>query len=79
MDKVRHEIIKELLRMDISGGIGSVSISRGRGCPELIQTGATETGHAQSRSGWVGEQGEEEGDRGFSEGKPGKGIIAFEM
>jgi hypothetical protein len=51
MDKVRHEIIKELLRMDISGGIGSVSISRGRGCPELIQTGATETGHAQSRSG----------------------------
>ena len=31
-----------------------------------------------SRSGWVGEQGEEGEDRGFSEGKPGKGIT-FEM
>jgi hypothetical protein len=31
-----------------------------------------------SRSGWVGEQGEGGGDRGFSEGKPGKGIT-FEM
>ena len=33
-----------------------------------------------SGSRWVGEQGEEEGeeDRGFSERKPGKGII-FEM
>jgi hypothetical protein len=31
-----------------------------------------------SRSGWVGEQGEEGRDRGFSEGKPGKGIT-FEM
>jgi hypothetical protein len=31
-----------------------------------------------SRSGWVGEQGDREGDRGFSEEKPGKGI-AFEM
>jgi hypothetical protein len=31
-----------------------------------------------SRSGWVGEQGEEEGYRGFSEWKLGKGI-AFEM
>ena len=29
-----------------------------------------------SGSGWVGEQGK--GDRGFSEGKPGKGIT-FEM
>jgi hypothetical protein len=29
-------------------------------------------------SGWVGEQGEGERDRGFLEGKPGKGII-FEM
>ena len=27
---------------------------------------------------WVGEQGEGEWDRGFSEGKPGKGIT-FEM
>jgi hypothetical protein len=31
-----------------------------------------------SRSGWVGEQGEWGNDRGFSEGKPGKGIT-FEM
>jgi hypothetical protein len=31
-----------------------------------------------SRSGWVGEQGEGGGDRGFSEGKPGKGTT-FEM
>jgi hypothetical protein len=31
-----------------------------------------------SRSGWVREQGESEGDRGFSEGKLGKGIT-FEM
>jgi hypothetical protein len=31
-----------------------------------------------SRSGWVGEQGEGRGDRGFSEGKPGK-RITFEM
>ena len=31
-----------------------------------------------SRSGWVGEQGEEEWDRGLLEGKPGKEII-FEM
>ena len=31
-----------------------------------------------SKSGWVGEQGEGEGDRGFSEGKLGKGIT-FEM
>jgi hypothetical protein len=31
-----------------------------------------------SRSGCVGEQEEGEGDRGFSEGKLGKGII-FEM
>jgi hypothetical protein len=30
------------------------------------------------RSGWVGEQGEGGGDRGFSEKKLGKGI-AFEM
>ena len=30
------------------------------------------------RSGWVGEQGEEGGDGGFSEGKLGKGIT-FEM
>jgi hypothetical protein len=29
-------------------------------------------------SGWVGEQGDRVGDRGFSEGKPGKGIT-FEM
>jgi hypothetical protein len=29
-------------------------------------------------SGWVGEQGEEGGDSGFSEGKLGKGIT-FEM
>ena len=27
-----------------------------------------------SRSGWVGEWGEEGGDRGSSEGQPGKGI-----
>jgi hypothetical protein len=31
-----------------------------------------------SRSGWVGEQKERGGNRGFSEGKPGKGIT-FEM
>jgi hypothetical protein len=31
-----------------------------------------------SSSRWIGEQGEGEGDRGFSEGKPGKGIT-FEM
>jgi hypothetical protein len=31
-----------------------------------------------SESGWVGEQGEGEEDRGFLEGKLGKGI-AFEM
>jgi hypothetical protein len=31
-----------------------------------------------SRSGWVGEQGEGGEDRGFSEGKLGKGIT-FEM
>jgi hypothetical protein len=31
-----------------------------------------------SRSGWVGEEGEEEWDRGFSERKLGKGI-AFEV
>jgi hypothetical protein len=30
------------------------------------------------RNGWVGEQGEEGWDRGFLEGKPGKGIT-FEM
>jgi hypothetical protein len=29
-------------------------------------------------SGWVGEQGEWGGDRGFSEGKPEKGMT-FEM
>jgi hypothetical protein len=33
---------------------------------------------AGSRSGWVGEQEEEGGDRVFSGRKPGKGII-FEM
>ena len=31
-----------------------------------------------SESGWVGEQGEGRGDKGFSEGKPEKGIT-FEM
>jgi hypothetical protein len=31
-----------------------------------------------SRSGWVGEQGEGAEDKGFLEGKLGKGII-FEM
>jgi hypothetical protein len=31
-----------------------------------------------SRSGWVGEQENWRGDRGFSEVKPGKGIT-FEM
>ena len=31
-----------------------------------------------SGSGWVGEQGEEGGHRGFLEGKPGK-VITFEM
>ena len=31
-----------------------------------------------SGRGWVGEQGEKGGDRGFLEGKPGKGI-KFEM
>lgn len=31
-----------------------------------------------SRSGWVGEHGGGEGDRGFLDRKPGKGII-FEM
>jgi hypothetical protein len=37
-------------------------------------------GNARTRngSGWVGEQGEEGGGRGFSEGKLGKGIT-FEM
>jgi hypothetical protein len=29
-----------------------------------------------SRSGWVGEQGEGEGDRGLSEGKLGKEITS---
>ena len=29
-------------------------------------------------SGWVGEQGKGKWDRGFSEGKPGKGVT-FEM
>jgi hypothetical protein len=33
---------------------------------------------AGSWNGWVGEQGEGEEDRGFSEGKLGKGIT-FEM
>jgi hypothetical protein len=32
----------------------------------------------ESRSRWVGEQGEQGGDREFLEGKPGKGI-AFEI
>jgi hypothetical protein len=32
----------------------------------------------ESGSGWVGDQGEERGDRGFLEKKPGKGIT-FEM
>jgi hypothetical protein len=32
----------------------------------------------RSRSEWVGDQGEGEGDRGFSEKKLGKGIT-FEM
>jgi hypothetical protein len=32
----------------------------------------------RSESGWVGEQGEGLGDRGFSEGKAGK-RITFEM
>jgi hypothetical protein len=32
----------------------------------------------ESGSGWVGEQGEEEGYRGFSEGELGEGIT-FEM
>jgi hypothetical protein len=31
-----------------------------------------------SMSRWVGEQGQWRGDRGFLEGKPGKGIM-FEM
>jgi hypothetical protein len=31
-----------------------------------------------SRSEWVGEQGKEGGERGFLEGKPGKGIT-FEI
>jgi hypothetical protein len=31
-----------------------------------------------SRCGWVGEEGNREEDRGFSEGKQGKGIT-FEM
>jgi hypothetical protein len=31
-----------------------------------------------NKCGWVGEQVEGEGDRGFLEGKPGKGT-AFEM
>ena len=37
-------------------------------------------GNARTGNGsrWVGEQGEEGGDRGFSEGKLGKGIT-FEM
>jgi hypothetical protein len=32
----------------------------------------------RSRSGWAGEQGKEGEDRGFSEGKLGKGVT-FEM
>jgi hypothetical protein len=32
-----------------------------------------------SRSGWVGEKGERGENRGFSEGKLGKGMITFEM
>jgi hypothetical protein len=31
-----------------------------------------------SGSGWLGEQGEGDGDRGFLKGKPGKGVT-FEM
>jgi hypothetical protein len=31
-----------------------------------------------SRSGWVGKQGDKGWDEGFSEGKPGKGIL-FEI
>ena len=38
----------------------------------------TEMVGPESRSGWVGGQGEGRGDRGFSEEKPGKGIT-FEM
>jgi hypothetical protein len=32
----------------------------------------------ERRNGWVGDQGEGKGGRGFLEGKPGKGIT-FEM
>jgi hypothetical protein len=32
----------------------------------------------ESKSGWVGEQGERGGDRGFSEGTPGN-KIRYEM
>jgi hypothetical protein len=35
-------------------------------------------GMPRTRNGRIGEQGEEGGDRGFSEGKPGK-EITFEM
>jgi hypothetical protein len=45
-----------------------------RGMPILDWTG-TGTGN---ESGWVGDRGEGGGNRGFSEGKLGKGIT-FEM
>jgi hypothetical protein len=41
-------------------------------CPSIGECQGKEEG------GWVGEQGEERGDRGFSEGKPEEGIT-FEM
>jgi hypothetical protein len=43
----------------------------------MLQSGGVVPGPG-SKSGWVGEQGEEGGDRGFLEWKLGKGI-AFEM
>jgi hypothetical protein len=57
--------------LDINGRKGPWS------CEGLIPQcrGMPEQGN---RSGWVGEQGEGEGDREFSDGEPGNGIT-FEM
>ena len=44
----------------------------------ILATGLLYNAFTMFRYGWVGEQGEGEWERKFSEGKPGKGII-FEM
>ena len=57
--------------MSINGRIGHLSFEGSM--PQFGGMPGPESG-----SGWVGEQGEGGRDRGFSEGKLGKGII-FEM